>query len=101
MHEESTKKALQPHVNWFLHNLDTTPKFDSEPPWLILYAYKAFLIAWQLLREGFPGAMQVVSVRDGDAHGAIAWARKAFQCRHRQQLSKLISSCLDMLDRAG
>ncbi|PMD30586.1 hypothetical protein L207DRAFT_520083 [Hyaloscypha variabilis F] len=101
MHEAPTKKALQPHIDWFLRNLDTTPTFDSEPPWLILYAYKAFLIAWQLLREGFPGAMQVVSVRDGDAHGAVAWARKTFQCKHRLQLSKLISSCLDMLDGAG
>ncbi|KAE9371707.1 hypothetical protein N431DRAFT_426333 [Stipitochalara longipes BDJ] len=98
MYEASTKNALQPHIDWFLRNLDTTPRFDSEPPWLILYAYKAFLIAWQLLREGLPGAMQVVSVCDGDIHGAIEWARKAFQRKHREQLSKLISSCLDMLD---
>lgn len=100
MHEEFTKKALQPRIDWFLRNLDVAP-FDSEPPWVILYAYKAFLIAWQLLHEGVPGAMQVVGVRDGDFHGAIVWARKAFQSKHRWQLSKLISSCLDMLDGAG
>lgn len=98
MLEESTKIAVQPHIDWFLRYLNTTPTFDSEPPWLILYAYKAFLIAWQLLREGLPGAMQVVGVRDGDVRGAITWARKAFQRTHRQQLSKLIASCLTMLD---
>lgn len=97
IHEASTKNAVQPHIDWFLRYLDTAPTFDAEPPWLILYAYKAFLIAWQLLREGRPGAMQVVRVRDGDVHGAIAWARKAFQRNHRQQLSELIGSCLNML----
>ena len=98
IHEVSTKNAVQPHIDWFLRYLDAAPTFDSEPPWLILYAYKAFLIAWQLLREGLPGAMQVVSVRDGDVHGAIAWARKAFQRKHRHQLTKFIGSCLDILD---
>jgi hypothetical protein len=98
MYEASTKNAVQPHIDWFLCYLNTAPTVDPGPPWLILYAYKAFLIAWQLLRDGFPGAMQVVSVRDGDVQGAIAWARKNFLRKNLQQLSKLISSCLDMLD---
>lgn len=98
VHAAPTKNAVQPHIDWFLRRLNTTPTFDTGPPWLILYAYKAFLIAWQLLRDGSPGVMQVISIRDGDVRGAIAWARRAFERKNLQELSKLISSCLDVLD---
>lgn len=97
LHDTATKNAAQPHIDWFLNYLETTHSFESEPPWLILYAYKAFLIAWQLLRDGFPGAMLAVGVHDGDVHGAVLWARKVFQRKYRHQLSKLIDSCLDVL----
>lgn len=99
MQEVSPDNAIQPHIDWFLHYLDTSTNTNSEPPWLVLYAYKAFLIAWQMLREGLPGAMQVVGICDGDFHGAIAWARKTFYRKHQQQLSKLINSCLDLLSK--
>lgn len=98
VNETVTVSAVQPHIDWFLRYLDTTLAENSEPPWIDLYAYKAFLIAWQFLKEGVPGAMQAVGLLDGDVHGAIVWARKAFQRRQRQQLSALISSCLDILD---
>jgi len=99
MHEAVTKNAARLHVDWFLRYLETTPTFEFEPPWLILYAYKAFLIAWQLVREGFPGAMLIVGVSDGDARGAVLWARRVFQRKHRQRLSKLIDACLDSLEK--
>ena len=70
---------------------------DSEAPWIALYAYKAFLIAWQLIRGGVPGAMHVVGVDDGDKEQALMWARKVFQRRGRWQVGKLIMSCLDEL----
>lgn len=97
--DSTTAKAVQPHVDWFLHYLDarTTPEFEA--PWVVLYAYKAFLIAWDLVRGGIPGAMQVVGVDDGDVPGALRWARKVFQRRQRWQLGKLIMTCLDMLDK--
>lgn len=98
LNEKTTKSAVQPHIDWFLRYLDTTPKSETKPPWIALYAYKAFLIAWQLLQEGVPGAMQIVGVQDGDVRGAIMWARNAFQSDQLQQLSKIINSCLDTLD---
>ncbi|KAH7419255.1 hypothetical protein BKA64DRAFT_561572 [Cadophora sp. MPI-SDFR-AT-0126] len=98
LHETVTKNAAHPHVDWFLSYLETTPIFEFEPPWLILYAYKAFLIAWQLVREGFPRAMLIVGVSDGDVHGAVLWARRVFHRKHRQRLSKLIDTCLDSLE---
>lgn len=96
-----TAKAVEPHVQWFLQYLDETLMPDSEAPWITLYAYKAFLIAWQLVRGGVAGAMQVVGVADGDAVGAISWARKIFERRRWWRLGQLILSCLDDLEGCG
>jgi hypothetical protein len=95
--ENNAAKAIQPHVDWFLHYLDTTLLPDTEAPWIALYAYKAFLIALQLIQKGLVGAMQVVEIQDGDVEGALMWARKVFQRRKRWQLGRLIISCLDEL----
>ncbi|OJJ79150.1 uncharacterized protein ASPGLDRAFT_1064363 [Aspergillus glaucus CBS 516.65] len=95
--ESTTAKAIQPHVNWFLRYLDMTLLPDSEAPWIAFYAYKAFLIAWQLMHGRVAGAMQVVGVRDGDVEGALGWARKVFERRRRWQLGRLILACLDEL----
>lgn len=97
--EANTAKAIQPHVDWFLRYLDATLVPDSEAPWITLYAYKAFLIAWQLVNGRSPGAMRVIGVQDGDVEGALMWARKVFQRRNRWQLGKLILSCLDELGK--
>lgn len=97
--ESEIARAAQPHVDWFLRYLDTTIAPESEAPWVTLYAYKAFLIAWQLVRGKTPGAMQVVSVRDGDVDGALAWARKVFQHRQRWKLGRLIMPCLESLGK--
>ncbi|EXJ85320.1 hypothetical protein A1O1_05684 [Capronia coronata CBS 617.96] len=97
--ETNTAKTIQPHVDWFLCYLDATLTPDSEPPWVAVYAYRAFLIAWQLVRGGSLGAMQVVGVEDGDIDGAMLWARKVFKRRQRLQLGKLIVSCLDILSK--
>ncbi|KAL4804946.1 fungal-specific transcription factor domain-containing protein [Aspergillus unguis] len=93
--EEMTAKALQPHVDWFLRYLDETINPEGEAPWIALYAYKAFLIAWQLVRAGVP-AMAVVGI-DGDIHSAVRWARIVFRRRERWVLGRLICACLDTL----
>ncbi|KAF3397293.1 hypothetical protein DPV78_007835 [Talaromyces pinophilus] len=91
--------VIQTHVDWFLRYLDSSAVTPSlEAPWITLYAYKAFLIAWQMVRGGLAGAMQVVGVRDGDLNGALAWARKVFARRQGWQLGKIIMKCLDVLD---
>lgn len=97
LYDTNTARAVQPHIDWFLRYLNTTLEPDSEAPWITLYAYKAFLIAWQLVNMRLPGAMQVVGVQDGDVEQALVWARKVFRRRSRWQLSKLIISCLDSL----
>ncbi|EED14761.1 conserved hypothetical protein [Talaromyces stipitatus ATCC 10500] len=91
--------VIQPHVDWFLRYLDSSAVTPiSEPPWITLYAYKTFLIAWQMVRGGLAGAMQAVGVRDGDLKGAMAWARKVFERRQGWQLGKIIMKCLDVLE---
>ncbi|KAL2289650.1 hypothetical protein FJTKL_01890 [Diaporthe vaccinii] len=93
-----TAHATQPHIDWFLRYLDTTLTPESEPPWVALYSFRAFLIAWQLVRKGVSGAMQAVGVLDGDAAGAIEWAKGAFRRRERWRLGKLIMACLEVLE---
>ncbi|KAH8655298.1 fungal-specific transcription factor domain-containing protein [Xylariales sp. PMI_506] len=107
-------ETIQPHVDWFLRYLDSTESvaagdspggtstgsvtaISAEAPWVTLYAYKAFMIALQLVAGGMRGAMQVVGVPDGDAEAALAWARKVFRRRQRWQLGKIIMACLDTL----
>lgn len=89
---------VQPHVDWFLRYLDATTLPDTEAPWVVLYTYKAFMIAWQLVCDGIVGSMQVVGVQDGDTHGALAWARKVFGRRQRRQLGKIVLRCIDQLE---
>ncbi|KAB8258635.1 fungal-specific transcription factor domain-containing protein [Aspergillus pseudonomiae] len=95
--EADTAKAIQPHVDWFLRYLDTTREPDSEAPWVAVYAYKAFLIAWQLVRGGIPNAMRVVGIADGDVEGALGWAKEVFRRRERWMLGRLVLSCLEGL----
>lgn len=97
--EDLTAKAIQPHIDWFLRYLDSTvdPVRQGEAPWVALYAYKAFLIAWVLVRGGVSGAMGVVGVGDGDGEGAVQWARGVFARRRGLVLGRLIGECLDRL----
>ncbi|KIW19310.1 hypothetical protein PV08_03604 [Exophiala spinifera] len=96
--ETDTARSIRPHVDWFLRQVDdAAPAPGSEPPWVLLYAYKAFLIAWRLVCGASVGAMQVVGVADGDAEAAMAWARKAFGSRRHWQVGRMILTCLDVL----
>lgn len=100
--ESSTAEVVRPHVDWFLRYLDdTATDVDSEAPWTTLYAYKAFMIAWQLVRGGSMGSMQAVGVADGDTDAAMAWAKRVFRRRERWQLGKIILNCLDSLGTLG
>ncbi|TGJ88334.1 hypothetical protein E0Z10_g428 [Xylaria hypoxylon] len=95
--EPSIASAIQPHIDWFLRYLDTTVTSDLEAPWVTLYAYKAFLIAWQFMRGQIPASMEVVGVIDGDVEGALKWAKKVFQRRQKWQLGKLVLQRLESL----
>ncbi|KAL2826939.1 fungal-specific transcription factor domain-containing protein [Aspergillus pseudoustus] len=95
--EDITVAAIQGHVDWFLRYLDDTVQPRGEAPWVALYAYKAFLIAWQLVKGKLPGAMAVVGVQDGDVQGAVRWARDVFGRRGRWVLGRLILESLEQL----
>ncbi|KAL1904426.1 hypothetical protein Sste5344_009876 [Sporothrix stenoceras] len=94
---EST--TIQPHIDWFLHYLEASVSPNLEAPWIPLYAYKVFLIAYQLVCDGIAGAMQVVGVEDGDARSALMWAEKVFRRRRRWHLGRVILDCLGRLDK--
>ncbi|KAL6711737.1 hypothetical protein ACN47E_004671 [Coniothyrium glycines] len=91
--------VIQPHVDWFLHYLSSNIHPQFEAPWIFLYAWKAYMIAWQLLKGGVPGSMKTIGIQDGDIEGALAWARKnVSQRRSHWKLGKAIAACLDLLD---
>lgn len=96
--ESNTAESIQPHVNWFLRYLDRPPP-ATEAPWVVLLTYKAFLIAWQLLKGGLPGVMDVVGVLQGDVEGARHWALHAFSQRRKQRLAQITMTCIEGLDR--
>ncbi|KAG5802258.1 hypothetical protein H9Q74_013343 [Fusarium xylarioides] len=95
--ESNTAQVIKPHIDWFLTYLDSPIVPDSEAPWIMLYAFKAFVIAWQLIKGSTLGTMQVVGVEDGDTDGALEWARRVFGRRQQWQLGKIIMTCLDTL----
>ncbi|KAF4993150.1 hypothetical protein FGRMN_6635 [Fusarium graminum] len=95
--ETSTAKGIKSHIAWFLAYLDAPVVPDSEAPWVVLYAYKAFMIAWQLIQGTTLGLMRNVGIEDGDTEGALEWARMVFGRRQRWQLGKIIMKCLDTL----
>lgn len=90
---------IQPHLDWFLQYLDTPNDESAMAPWLDLYAYKAFLLAWQLVRGGISGAMNAVDVLDNDISGASGWLRSALARKRPSKLRTMIIECLDVLDQ--
>ena len=91
--------SIQPHLDWFLHFLAASDDAVSEAPWLDLYAYKAFLLAWQLVRGGVQGVMHAVGVQDNDATGAVTWMRNAISSKRSSRLRRMMVDCLDVLDK--
>ncbi|KAF2166027.1 hypothetical protein M409DRAFT_36796 [Zasmidium cellare ATCC 36951] len=96
--ESETAHSIKPHIEWFLRYLDNDVLPTSEPPWLILYAYKAFLIAWQLLDRGLPNAMEAVGVEAGNRVEALRWADGVFGRRRPRRLVEVILKCLGALN---
>lgn len=98
--EPDSARDLQKHVDWFLRYLEQTAVPDREPPFVTVYAFKAFLIAWQLLRSGMPDAMTAVGVDDGDSEAALAWATRVFRRRERHKVGRLVLQNLKSLEEA-
>lgn len=90
--------TIQPHVDWFLLYLDTASNHDDDPPWVLMFAYRVFLLAWQCLQQASEGVMEVIGIPDREPKMAIAWARTVFGRRTRWQYAKVILRCLDVLE---
>ncbi|KAF2641945.1 hypothetical protein P280DRAFT_497796 [Massarina eburnea CBS 473.64] len=97
LRESSIAESIRPHVDWFLRYLDSTPEPYAEAPWITLYAYKAFMIAWQLFQADILEALQVVGIANGDVEAGLAWAKKVFGCRERWKLGRIVLACLEEL----
>jgi hypothetical protein len=91
--------SIQPHLDWFLRRLDASGDGAMEAPWLDMYAYKAFLLAWQLVRGGVPGAMHAVGIQDNDATSAVSWMRNAISKKQSSRLRSMILDCLNVLEK--
>jgi hypothetical protein len=82
--------SLHARIDWFLLYLEKTVVPDREPPFVTVYAFKAFLVAWQLVRDNAPNAKTAVGISDGDSEAALAWAIKVFKRRQRWKVGKLV-----------
>ncbi len=89
--------TLQPHLDWFLTYLDATTEVGQESPLIAVYAFKAFLLAWQLLRGSGPEVMLIVGVQTGDEQAALAWAVSVFGRRASWRIGQLIHQNLRSL----
>ena len=100
--DAGTIQACQPHIDWFVRFLQRSGSdvVAAEPPWIMIYAHKAFLIAWELVRRGEPlsNAMQAVGLQSGDTAGCLRWARSVFHGRLGTQLGVLIYQSIEMLE---
>ena len=91
--------SIQPHLDYFLRYLDTFDDGVLEAPWLDLYAYKAFLLAWQLVRGGVPDVMHAVGIQDNDAASAVSWMRNIISKKRSSRIRKMIIDSLDVLHK--
>lgn len=89
---------VKPHLAWFLQYLDS-PNHppELEPPWVLMYCFEAYTIAWQLMKYGFAGCMDVVGVQDGDVEGARRWGVSVFARRKKWTLGQLIYQSVQSL----
>lgn len=71
---------------------------SAEPPFVTAYAFKAFLLAWQLLRGGHSTAMRAAGIASGDCATALAWAAAAFGRRKRYKIGRLALQNLQVLE---
>lgn len=72
-------ELLGPHVVWFLHFLARTSSNPTEAPWVTVYAFKAVLVALQLVRAGMVDALNSLGLSDENA--LSEWAKTAFERR--------------------
>ncbi|WPB08251.1 uncharacterized protein RHO25_012916 [Cercospora beticola] len=90
--------TIQPHFDWFLRYLDAASEHAGDPPWVLLFAYRVFLLAWQCLQQASEGVMEVIGIPDREPKMATTWARTVFERRSRWQYAKVIFRCLDVLE---
>lgn len=101
MFNPDTVNLVKPHIDWFLHYLDSTLDTSLEAPWVALYAFEAFSVTWQMMHAEVDGVMEVVGIGKGDFQAARAWALKVFARRTRSKLGRLIMATLGSLGKSG
>lgn len=90
-------EMLDPHVVWFLQFLDRTGESPLEPPWVTMYAFKAVLVAWQLVRAGITECIGKLGL--ADASEFATWIRRVFVNRGSTGVGRLIIRSLSELGK--
>ena len=89
-------ETLAPHLEWYLSYLMDVDSASYEPPWITIYAFKASLVAWQLVREGIFD--HVVGIGVVDLKGMCQWIRETFEARSCWKVGQLIVNSLSELE---
>ncbi|OCF33937.1 hypothetical protein I316_04283 [Kwoniella heveanensis BCC8398] len=87
--------SVERHLQWFLTYLDTAAP-ETEAPWMPIFAYKAVLITWQLVRTGCLEPLRILGVADADA--MLRWIKKVFDKRKHWVVGRTVIASLCELD---
>lgn len=99
--------ALEPHLSWMLLQLDRATENDpsKEAPWVLVYAFKALLVSWQVLSMR-TGQLDQTLYRlevDGTAMdcgqaGLLAWFRRCINRRSLWGVGRVVERGLRVLE---
>ncbi|WVW81040.1 hypothetical protein I302_103031 [Kwoniella bestiolae CBS 10118] len=89
--------SVDRHLNWFLTYLDTKMDVSDEAPWMAIFAFKAVLIAWQLVKAGCIETLNNVTPRDSSE--MLDWIKDVFERRRNWKVAKIIVNSLDELEQ--
>lgn len=88
--------SLIPHLQWYMSYLNNTERDDFEPPWITICAFRAALVAWQLVGAGTLEHVQALGITD--QRGMADWIKGCFARRTTWGIGRLVMRNIEQLD---
>lgn len=87
---------MAPHINYFLTHLNQERPVYDEAPWVTIFAFKASLVAWQLVRAGVWHPTVIADIHDKD--DMFRWIRQKFERRTNWCVGRFVTNSLQELE---
>ncbi|WWD08403.1 hypothetical protein V865_006515 [Kwoniella europaea PYCC6329] len=88
--------SVDRHLSWFLTYLDTKTDVSDEAPWMAIFAFKAVLVSYQLVKAGCIETLNNIPPRHSSE--MLDWIREVFERRRNWKVAKIIVSSLEELE---